>query len=121
MLWLFRKKSAQHIEGDGTFSFPVVGESNYQKSLERICGGRTEDGHDVKVTATLRAEPDNPHDRHAIAVFIDSRKVGYIPKSHLSHISAQVKPTASAEARVRGGWLRPDGDSGNFGVTLDIV
>jgi hypothetical protein len=33
------------------------------------------------IEATLRAEPTNPHDPHAVAVDIDGIHIGYIPKT----------------------------------------
>src|SRR5687768_6944898 len=54
------EKSGQHPY-DG-YTLDIVGESNYQKALEQICGGRCEDGAEHATHATLVLEDENPHD-----------------------------------------------------------
>ncbi len=44
------------LDGAGTFEIEVVGESHYQAALERICGGRSEDGAEKHCRATLVLE-----------------------------------------------------------------
>jgi len=36
---------------------------------------------------TLKAEPDNPYDPEAVAVYFEETKLGYIPKARNSYIS----------------------------------
>src|ERR1035437_5020271 len=50
------------IQGPGTFSMEVVGESHYQSALESICGGRTEDSAEKYVQAVLVLEDHNAPD-----------------------------------------------------------
>ena len=69
---------ANNIKGDGEFGFAVVGESNYQRELEQIVGGKSEDSCEEYVDALLVPEPTNPHDPSAVYVEIAGRKVGYL-------------------------------------------
>jgi len=73
----------------------VVGESHYQESPDAICGGKCEDGHHLMCQAELRPEPENPYDRHAVAVYVDDRKVGHLSRDD-------------------------DGDEGHYGIRLDL-
>jgi hypothetical protein len=66
-----RPGPAEYLVGDGEFLTEVVGESNYQRALETICGGRCEEGHNKHVVATLVLEDSNRHDSNAVRV--DSR------------------------------------------------
>lgn len=40
------------------------------------------DGLKVGTPAVLLREPDNEHDRNAVAVYIDGTRVGYVPKKN---------------------------------------
>lgn len=108
------------IEGEGKFDFDIVGESYYQDALSRICGGKREDGHEHYCTAHLVAEPDNPYDRNAVAVYIEGHKVGHIPRAAAPRMAKSLRgQTAAVDAVIVGGWRRAD-DEGSFGVKLDI-
>jgi hypothetical protein len=114
------------IDGPGTFSCGVVGESKYQDHLERIAGGRTEDSANIRARAILALEDDNPHDTHAVCVRIDGLRVGYLPrrfaKSYREHLAKANAPTGHywCAAVIVGGWDRGGGDRGHFGVRLDL-
>lgn len=109
----------------GGFDVEVVGEASYQEALERLCGGRTDEGADLECVATLRAEPSNPYDPDAIRVEIDGEHVGYLNR----HAAKAFRPVAdrlarqgqvgTCRARIVGGWDRED-DRGHFGVRLDL-
>jgi hypothetical protein len=112
----------------GGFDVEVVGESNYQESLERICGGRSADGASHDCTAVLRPEPQNPYDPHAIRVEIDGLLVGYLARPAAKaygpvagRLSRQGQ-IGTCTARIVGGWERGDeyADRGHFGVRLDL-
>ena len=70
---------------DGGRDLEVVGESYYQENLWLVAGARP-GGERVRVeiTAVLVPEPDNPHDRNAVGVWVNGLKVG-----HLSRYDAQ--------------------------------
>lgn len=110
-----------HIKGDGEFSFDIVGESHYQRSLEAICGGKTPEGREHYCIARLVPEPHNPHDRNAIAVYINSAKAGYISRQLAPRMSKSMNgQVVTVDAVIVGGWRCGNGDEGHFGVKLDL-
>jgi len=114
------------IPGPGTFSMEVVGESHYQRELENICGGRTVDGVNKIVQATLIHEDDNPYDNQAIRVDIEGMTVGHLNRKIARQYRRQLKEagypgiTANCSAKIVGGWDTGNGDRGYFGVFLDL-
>lgn len=128
----FRAKSGSviavsgNLPGPGTYEFDIVGESKYQKTLESICGGRTEDGAELQTEAVLFLEDTNPHDNMAVRVDIEGQTVGYLSRKdarsyrkqlqHLGHANI----TCSCNAMIVGGWERSRSDRGHFGVKLDL-
>lgn len=114
------------LQGTGRFPLSVVGESRYQRDLETICGGRTEEGADLTKSARLILEDTNPYDRSAVRVEIDGRTVGYLSREdakayrrYLQRIRAG-RAVGVCEARIRGGWRRGN-EEGYFGVFLDFA
>lgn len=109
-----------------TYSFDIVAESHYQKELEEMCGGKCVDGHRKKVWALLVMENDNPHDDDAVAVHMDTGIVGYLSREDASNYRVAMMKMGlddyalKVPAMIFGGWLRPDGDEGHFGVKLDL-
>jgi hypothetical protein len=103
----------------------VVGESAHQDALLALTGGRrTWAGAHHRTVARLVPDDDNPYDPHALAVVIGDHLVGHLPRRVarayrpvVEHaISAHGEATCRAE--VRGGWERPHGDVGRFGVVV---
>lgn len=117
-------RAVMHMEGDGDFAFDVVGEANYQDAIDVIVGGKTEDGHEHECLALLVREPENRHDRNAIAVFIDSRKVGYVPRREAAAMSKLLDrkghQSFTADALIVGGWSQGRRGEGHYGVKLDL-
>jgi len=113
------------IEGPRKFALDIVGESHYQTALDRLAGGKTEDGHKLEMEALLFLDNENPHDNKAVAVSIEGKIVGYLDRerarSYREQIAAAGQPDAAAvvAARIVGGWLRQDSE-GHYGVKLDI-
>lgn len=109
---------------EGSFPLDVVGESNYQDALVEICGGHNRHGQDLKVWAEIKREPTNPHDKNAVAVSIEARKVGYLSREQAQRISSQMQEDgierARCEAKIVGGWRTNQYDSAYFGVKLGI-
>lgn len=93
----------------------VRGESHYQDALSDLCGGKIEGGHKFACEADLVPEPDNPHDPNAVAVFIQGRKVGYLPRQSARRFGKAAK---RCPAQIVGGWRDASGE-GHFGVELD--
>lgn len=125
-----KRSSPVRLAGTGEYEQEIVGESFYQDALDAICGGKCEDGHDKRLTATLQPEPDNPHDRKAVAVILAGRKVGHLSRSDAADFHSDMRrlgaaaQSATCKARINGGWRRPRKggrvDEAHYGVELDI-
>lgn len=109
----------------GHETLEVVGESHYQDVLWRCVGG--DDGSRVRhpVHALLVHEPENPHDRNAIAVVIDGNVVGYLARDDaavyvtgLRALTARHQCVIGLSGQIVGGGRRADGP-GMLGVFLD--
>ena len=115
-----------NVPGPGNFDTEVVGESNYQHMLEHICGGRSEDGVNKEVQATLILEDDNPHDNKAVRVDVTGYTVGYLPRADARSYRNKLKRaghprlTVTCAALITGGWDRGGDDRGYFGISLDL-
>src|SRR5262245_59128710 len=110
----------------------VVGESQYQGSLERLAGGRTIDGaknRDHK--ALLLPEPTNPYDPNAVRVVVvtadgSGATIGYMSRDNAVAYRpvidrlARLGKVAGCLASISGGWDRGSGDRGSFGVRLSM-
>ncbi|MGE0408731.1 MAG: HIRAN domain-containing protein [Amphiplicatus sp.] len=108
------------MTGDGSFDTEVVGESHYQDALDAICGGKCEDGHELCIEAVLAHEPQNRHDRNAVAVLIEGRKVGHLSRPDAKKFRQRGLSSVQTQAMVVGGWRRRNGDEGHYGVRLDF-
>lgn len=114
------------IKGDGSFDVDVVGESNYQDALEKICGGKTRDGVEKYVKALLILEDTNKYDNKAVCVAIEGKIVGYlsseVAREYRKKLKELIHPriVGVCNAVIRGGWDRGGEDKGYFGVKLDI-
>jgi hypothetical protein len=112
---------------DGYENLDVVGESHYQDNLWRLAGSQVDHSAPVRieVTALLVAEPNNPYDVNAVAVWINGLKVGHLPRDHaqlykpglLALQEKHGKPVALAGVIVGRGTH--DGGLGLLGVFLD--
>ena len=110
---------------EGSKRHDVVGESFYQKGISSICGGHSREGHKLEIVAVLRPEPANPHDANAVAVLIDGKQVGHLPRAKAKALQ---KPLIALERSsgkpvgcrglIVGGWDRGRNDQGQFGVQL---
>lgn len=133
--WLFGNSETEELStpleplclapGNG-FNVEIVGEANYQNSLNDICGGKCEDGHNFRVTAQLCFQEDNPYDPNAVVVLIARKIVGYIPRdlapwmrSEILRINPDRRPVV-CDAKIVGGWDRGGGDEGHYGAKLSI-
>ncbi|MFQ5507926.1 MAG: HIRAN domain-containing protein [Leptospirillia bacterium] len=115
-----------NLPGPETYSVDIVGESHYQRELEQICGGRTEEGHKLIVEVYLVPENDNPHDDQAVRVYVRDKTVGYLSRelarSYRKRLAEAGYPgsPATCAAMIVGGWDRGGSDRGHFGVKLDL-
>ena len=110
------------ITGGHECAFDVVGESHYQPALRKLRNGRhmaTDNGF----VADVVAEPGNPHDPNACAVYIEGLKVGYLPRDAASDFHQQFADMGvtgtwrlQTKAKLSGGW----GDRPMVGVLLSL-
>ena len=116
-----RSTLASEVEVD------VVGESAHQDALLALTGGRrTWSGAHRRVQAKLIPEDDNPFDSQAVAVTIEGKPVGHLPR-HMARLyrpiieeSIRNSGVATCRAEIRGGWERAHGDVGRFGVVVNL-
>jgi hypothetical protein len=85
---------------EGREDLEVVGEASYQDNLWRIVGGRHSPDGRVRedVYAVLAAEPDNPYDANAVAVWIQGLKVGYLSREDARRYRPGCSPWSSSTA-----------------------
>lgn len=100
--------------------FDVVGESHYQRALEKICGGKKFYSAERQCRAILLPEPSNSADHNAVQVIIERHLVGYLAREHALEYHEHLGPRPShCEAKIVGGWKNYENE-GNFGVKLKI-
>jgi hypothetical protein len=111
--------------GNGEYRFEVVGESHYQAALERIVGGRTEEGANHPCVAIIKPEPDNQYDPQAVWVRVNDLKVACLSRNWAPKLNAARALSgytqATCNAVIGGGWDRGGNDRGHFGIKLDIA
>jgi hypothetical protein len=123
---LFKSKETIFVDGEGDYDLEVVGESNYQKHLKRICGGHTKEGHRKKVVAELYYEDNNPYDKKAIQVKIDRNTIGYLSRDDARLYRKRIKKTGhegiivKCNAVIVGGRKTGIFSKTYFGVWIDI-
>jgi hypothetical protein len=114
-----------HWSDGGNFDFEVVGESHYQENLRNLAGKHDEFGASTPYPAFLVPDDDNPYDNKAVAVFINSLKVGHLSREDARSFRRRLSSkkltgqVTSCDALVRGGGLK-DGKRLSFGVWLDM-
>jgi hypothetical protein len=82
--WLVDGMQAAVVTGPETLE--VVGESFYQDALWAIVGGHRRGTVRHQIDAVLVAEEGNPYDPNAVAVWIECRQVGHIPRSQAPQV-----------------------------------
>jgi hypothetical protein len=123
---LFGEKEKVFIEGDGGFDLEVVGESNYQKHLKKLCGGYSKEGSRTEVIAELHYENNNPHDKLAIRVDINGKTAGYLPREDARFYRKRVRKAGhegiiiSCNGKIFGGKKLGLFKKTFFGVWLDL-
>ena len=111
---------------DAYFEYEIVGESFYQKELNRIVGQKTEESVEIPKQAKLKRDLNNQHDKNAVAVYIDGSIVGYLNKRDAKDFCRLIKrnrfkdtDSFNVDALIVGGWKRK-GSEGSFGVKLNM-
>lgn len=114
------------IDGPGDFAIDAVGESKYKRNIGSIEGRQTEEGHEKIVDAMLVLEDSNPYDNQAVQVQIRGKVCGYLSRDEARQYRAALKRAghpklnAKVKAMIVGGWDRGDGDTGHFGIRIDL-
>ena len=125
LAWMRDGIEVQLCEGEEDLE--VVGEAGYQDNLWRIVGGRRSPEGRMRedIFAVLAAEPDNPYDANAVAVWIQGLKVGYLSRedarqyrSGLLALEQQHDRPIALAGVIAGGGMRADGP-GRLGVFLE--
>jgi len=109
----------------GSETLEVVGESYYQRALKSITRWKPGDGKITRdIVAVLVPEPDNKHDKNAIAVRIDGKKVGHLSRQNavrygpgLRRLMAERGGPIALRGVISGGG-RFSGRQGDLGVFL---
>jgi hypothetical protein len=126
-----RSKSTQTtsraVELPGGDLVAIVGEANYQPAIARACGSTTWEYVRCEIgQITVVPEHGNQHDPNAVAVFIDSEKVGYLSRSD----ALDYRPAMDAlrnggyDAGICRGSIAgrgPGSDTKNLGVFLHLA
>lgn len=115
------------LPGNDEYEMEIVGESHYQTHLRRVCGGCDEDGVDLETDAVIVFDNGNPHDAQAVKVMIDGGTVGHLSREAARTFRKKIAQSQfkqhdqfRCKALIRGGWDRGGGDTGMFGVRLDV-
>ena len=111
---------------EGVQDLEVVGESHYQKNLERLVGPRRRDERvRSHIYALLVPEDGNPYDANAVAIWIEGLKVGHLSRADarryrpgLLRLQEQHGQPIALKGVIAGGGIREDGP-GRLGVFLD--
>lgn len=117
---------AFHWPALGEYDFEVVGESNYQKALQRLAGDHGTESADVDVVAELYPEDNNRHDPKAVAVLVGGQAVGYLSREDARSFRRRLgqkglgSVTTTCGAQIVGGGTRRNGEKLSYGIRLDI-
>lgn len=115
------------FQGGERYDFHVVGESFYQRVLERAVGGAVETKVRAEVTATLSLDDSNSEDPKAVEVQVDGRTVGYLDRESAREYRRALRGfdlgdgDRSCRAIIAGGGYDADGDRRQLGIFLDLV
>lgn len=110
----------------GEYDFEVVGESNYQRALQRLAGNHGTESADVEVVAELHPEDNNRHDPKAVAVRVGGQTVGYLSREDARSFRRRLgqkglsSVTTTCGAQIVGGGTRRSGEKLSYGIRLDI-
>ncbi len=116
---------ALHWSDEGRYASEVENESAYQDTIRQLAGEHGEKNADTRYLAILLPDDNNPYQDKAVAVFINTRLVGYLAHSDALRLRRKLgrkdivgQPT-SCDAAIRGGgaW---NGKRLSYAVWLDV-
>jgi hypothetical protein len=109
--------------GDGYCE--VVGESHYQEALRQTAAISTPGEHGRRsFTAVLAAEPSNPYDPNAIAVFSPRGKIGYLSRDcalDYAEVFAEIKRRGYQGGGCQAYLIGGEPGKPSYGVTLRLA
>jgi hypothetical protein len=118
---------AVRFTGSKSYATAVVGESHYQRHLQKLMGQRRPEGKRETFVAFLVPEPDNDFDENAVMVLIEGDQVGYLMGADAEDFVygmddiERAGQVAAVDAVVTGGFQKDDGSWAHYGVWLDIT
>lgn len=100
----------------------VVGESNYQPTLQVARSRAHEIDGRLKFWAIIEPENDNPHDPNAVVIKFGNEKVGYLSKANAKVFRASHADAISKNVPIAARAVLTGGTSGKptIGVMLDF-
>jgi hypothetical protein len=108
---------------DNCMRVKVVGESHYQDALKRVSECPPTGDHRYECAARLVLEPDNPHDRFAVRVEVDGRRVGYLPRGSAKRFNKRLRAMAEqGQPAICMAFIGRSEDAGhsNLGINLRL-
>ena len=100
----------------------VHGESHYVAALVQMTGRPRPQGYLVSVPVTLRLEPTNPHDPHAVRVEVAGMLVGYISRDMAPSVTDAMQSlglsTCTFAGLLRGGYVDANQQHNDLGVMV---
>jgi hypothetical protein len=121
--WVEMLRTAGFAVGDEDLD--VVGESHYHAALAGIRAALgSGDWEESRAIAALVAEPNNPHDRNAVGVYIHGAKVGHLDRYDAADYQRPIiraGGTIYVQALIAGGRPTEVGEVGPIGVRLESI
>jgi hypothetical protein len=78
----------------------VTGATHYQDALAAAAGPKLPGGVELRRRFELVAEPENPHDPHAIAVRLEGgERIGYLPRDEAARYGRLLETVAALGRR----------------------
>lgn len=75
------KKTAIALDGDGSYSFRVVGEKYRKENFKELAEYmQIDESETVALQTQLVCQPNNPHDPKAVAVTLGGYLIGFLPR-----------------------------------------
>lgn len=107
-----------------TQQLEVAGEWYRAESLRALFASHakvSESGAEIRLPAVLVPDPSNPHDKHAVAVFVDNLHVGYMERPDARKYHSAISELPGGELTVPSRqWLRGTTQDTWARVTLSL-
>lgn len=113
--------------GPNTFAYDIVEEHHHQYALNEICGHFSKDRRELCIEAYLVPQQIDASDWDGVAVIIEDKIVGHLPKKDVEIFRKKHREVAPPNAiicvdsKIVGGWYSGCGNIGHFSVKLDLT